>query len=174
MIFNETEELIKTYAMLVSEDEGRGRSEIHHQLCIVLGLSHDDLNPFKYGTRIPTYHEALRLIRYSIEHYRSKSKKLFDQEPQLHCGCCQIPFDTMEELNVHFTTSEHHRNAIEAMDTALADGHATRFVEEYEEKSKNGEPIEFNTWLVYLKLKKTSQIGLQLNEIEEELENLAC
>ncbi len=174
MVFNVTEELIKTYAMLVSEDEDRGRSTIHHELCISLGLSHDDFKPFEDIKRIPTYHQALRDIRFIIEHRRPKSKKLYNEKAQLHCGCCQIPFDTMEELNAHFTTSEHHRNAIEAMDTALSDAHATRFVEEYDEKSKKGEPIEFSTWVVYWKLKKTSEIGLQLNEIEEELENLAC
>lgn len=164
-----TEELIKGYAMLISQDEDRGRTELHHLLCQALSIPHSDLKPFEDNKRIPTYPQAVNMIRLSIKFYKPKQKELLNTKAQLHCGCCQIPFDNMEELNKHFLTPEHNRNAIEAMDEKLSDLHAKRFVEEYDRGAESGEPVEFNIWLVYWKLRKQSEILLSLSEIVTEI-----
>ena len=167
-----TEELIKAYAMLISQDEQRGRTELHHLLCQSLLIPHSEFKPFEDIKRIPTYPQALNMIHLTIKFYKPKQRELVYAKAQLHCGCCQIPFENMEELNKHFLTPEHQRNAIEAMDEKLSNAHADRFIKEYDRCAENNEPVEFNIWLVYYKLKKQNEIMLNLSEIITDIKKL--
>lgn len=168
--------LIETYATLISQDETRERARIHDDLCIALKVQHCEFKPFENIDFVPTYQQALKIIYDAIDNFEpSKRIPNYGPEPQLHCGCCQIPFENMEELNEHFLTPEHQRNAIRAMDIKLSNTHSEGYIKDLEAHIASGskEPVDYEVWLTFWKIKKENEALLELGEIMTNLRKVA-
>lgn len=164
--------LIEIYATIVSQNETRGRAQIHENLCTVLKMSHSDFRPFETIKYIPTYRQALKIIYDAIDDFEpTKPLKEMGAAPCFHCGCCQIPLEGMDDFNAHILTPEHQRNAIRAMDTKLSDTHSDGYIKDLEDHiaSGNKEPVDYQVWLSFWKIKKENEALLQLNTIMSDI-----
>ncbi|MCK4665956.1 hypothetical protein KAU33_04360 [Candidatus Dependentiae bacterium] len=174
-LISKQKKLIEVYATLISEDETRERVRIHDDLCFALKVPHCEFHPFEDIDFIPTYKQALKIIYDAIDNFEP-SKRLPDYgvEACLHCGCCQIPMKDMDEFNAHILTPEHQRNAIRAMDVKLSNLHSKGYIEDIEKHVASGskEPVDYNVWLTYYKVKKENEILLELNGIMSNLRKI--
>ena len=167
--------IIEVYATLISENETRGRAQVHEDLCVLLRVPHSEFRPFERVRFIPTYRQALKIIYDAIEELES-SKRIPDigVEPGLHCGCCQVPMKNMDEFNAHIMTAEHQRNAIIAMDVKLSNLHSNDYIKDLEAHVASGskEPVDYAIWLTYYKEKKKNEIALELGKVVSNLRKI--
>ena len=153
-------QLIEVYATIISQNETRGRAQVHKDLCIALKMSHSEFRPFETIRYIPTYRQALKIIYDTIDDFEpSKLLHELGAAPCFHCSCCQIPLRGIDEFNDHILTADHQRNAITAMSKKLSDTHSKGYIKDLEERiaSGNKEPANYQVWLSFWKLKKENK-----------------
>jgi hypothetical protein len=167
----EIRDAMSLYAQcIVNKNPFDNRKELHRKLCDLLGFPYEQFKPFGESDIKEDlwYNKAMDILDQKIGEFTIQKQ----EEPHLHCGCCQVLIKDGEEWKIHSKTKEHLQNAIRTWDKILDDPHHSRAMKEDIARAKVGKQVDFDIVGVYMQSKFRAQLELfecELKELEQKL-----